>query len=63
MESLVNNYINGNLKDSKNQSKKFSNKELREAFIEYAGYSFQKSQLIADWLKGSDCYQQACDAE
>lgn len=60
-ETLVENMINGNLSDAKTQAKRLPHWRIRDAFIK-AGYSDHKATLTADWLKGRDCWQEACDA-
>jgi hypothetical protein len=62
MNSMIENYLNGNLSDAKRQAKRFSAWSIREALQEYAGYSLNKATLTTDWLKGRDCWQAACDA-
>ena len=62
MESLISNLINGNLTDAKKQGRRFAAWQIREALIEI-GYSANKATLTADWLKGRDCWQAACDAQ
>lgn len=62
MKKLIENLINGNLSLAKKQAKRYRGFILREALMEI-GYSFNKATLTADWLKGRDCWQEACDAE
>lgn len=61
MSGLIDNLINGNLTIAKRQAKRFKVWEIRLAFME-AGYSLRKATLVADWLKGRDCWQEYCDA-
>lgn len=63
MENLINNFINGNLETAKKQAKRYGAEKIRDAFIEEAGYSFEKAQRTADYLKGKGTFQDACDAE
>ena len=63
LEQLVENYINGNLSTAKRMARHEPVWALREALIEYAGYSEAKATLTADWLNGRDCWQAACDCE
>jgi len=63
MNTLIQNYVNGNLATAKRQAKRFAAWRIREAFVESFGYSLNKATLTADWLKGRDCWQAACDAE
>lgn len=62
MQTLLDNFINGNLTIAKKQAKRFKEYAIREAFQEI-GYSQNKAQLTTDWLKGRDCWQAACDAD
>jgi len=61
MQKLLNNLLNGNITDAKRQAKRFSNHAIRAALVELGGYSLNKATLTADWLKGRDCWQAACD--
>lgn len=63
MENLINNYINGNISDAKRLARRFKSWQIREGFQELAGYSERKASLTADFLKGRDCWQAACDAD
>lgn len=64
LESLVENYINGNLSDAKKLAQNESLQDIKAAFDTYAGYSYKKASLTAEWLKGySDSRQEACDAD
>lgn len=62
MQTMIDNFINGNLTTARKQARRFSVWNIREAFIEI-GYSMEKATLTADWLKGRDCFQAACDAD
>lgn len=62
MESLINNFINGNLSTAQKQATRFGLQKIRDAFIEI-GYSFEKAQRTADYLKGKGTFQDACDAK
>lgn len=61
MNSLIQNYLNGNLTAAKKQARRFAAWRIREALVAI-GYSLHKATLTADWLKGRDCWQAACDA-
>ena len=63
LESLVNNVVNGNLQTALRQADDFNVYQVREALQEYAGYSFKKAVLTAEWLESGQNYQRACDAE
>lgn len=62
IQYLVETFINGNISHAKEKAKNFSAKTIREAFIEYAGYSFRKATLAADVLKHEGNFQEYCDA-
>ena len=61
MQTMIDNLINGNLADAKRQAKRFPAWQIRDSLTD-AGYSLNKAALTADWLKGRDCWQEACDA-
>ena len=63
LELLIGNFINGNLSHAREQSKKFTLKEIRDALIEDYGYSQNKAFLTAHYLKEGVGFQSACDAE
>lgn len=62
MNELIDNLINGNLSDAKRMAKPFKVWDIRVALLNN-GYSLNKALLTADWLKGRDCWQAACDAK
>jgi hypothetical protein len=62
MNTLIDQFLNGNLRDAKAQAKRFPAWEIRDALQDLAGYSLEKATLTADWLKGRECWQAACDA-
>lgn len=62
MNELIANYLNGNLKDAKRMAKQYEVWEIRSALLDH-GQSLLKATLTADWLKGRDCWQAACDAK
>jgi len=57
------NYLNGNIGDARHQAKRLDGLEIRKCFVEVFGYSENKAVLTAEYLKGRDCWQEACDAE
>jgi hypothetical protein len=60
---IVNSFINGNRIKIKNYCvKRYSAREIRLMFMEHAGYSFEKSALIAEWIVDGTGYQEMCDA-
>jgi hypothetical protein len=62
METLINNFVNGNNTIAKKQAKRFAAWRIREALMESAGWTANRAALAADWLKGRDCWQAYCDA-
>ena len=62
MKRLINNYYWGNLTEAKQQAKRFSIHAISVELIEQLGYSPNKANLTAAWLKGRGNYQVACDA-
>lgn len=56
------NELIGNLKEAKRMAKGYKTWFIRESLIE-RGYSLNKAVLTADWLKGRDCWQVACNAQ
>jgi len=62
LNTMIDNFINGNITTARKQAKRFNLAFIRTGFIEI-GYSFEKAQLIADFLKTGDGFQAACDAE
>lgn len=59
---MIENYINGNLSDAKEQARRFTQQAIYRHLRNVAGWSENKSNLTAAWLKGADCWQAACDA-
>lgn len=62
MNSLLNNYQNGNLSTARKQARRFSHAAIRSALVELLGYSANKAALTADFLKTGKGFQAACDA-
>lgn len=62
MNRLIDNLINGNLTDARRMAKGYKAWFIRESLIKQ-GYSLNKAVLTADWLKGRECWQAACDAK
>lgn len=63
LQTIIDNYVNGNLSDAKKGARRFPHHVLRDHLVNVLGYSERKAALTADWLKGRDCWQAACDAE
>lgn len=62
MQTMLENFINGNLTDAKRQAKRFSHSAIRNALMDDYGYSANKAALTADYLKTGTGFQSACDA-
>ena len=62
MNSLIQNYINGNLSDAKRQARNYSLQKLVDGFTGY-GYGLHAAYDIANYLKGHGTFQAACDSE
>ena len=62
LETLIDNFANGNLSDAKKQAKRFSAARLREGMIEL-GWEPNKASLAAIYLKGGMEFQEYCDQE
>ncbi len=61
METMIENYVNGNLKDARRQSRKFSQLAIKDALLEH-GYSKEKAYAVALYLKTGHGYQESCNA-
>lgn len=60
---MIQNFINGNLKDAKKQAKRFSELRIFTALRENYGFSEKKALLTAHYLKTGEGFQAACDAQ
>ena len=63
MNTLLNNYINGNLTTARKQARRYSHRAIREALQDAYGYTERKAALTADYLKTGEGFQAACDAQ
>jgi len=63
MNSLIQNYINGNLTDAKRQAARYDLFSIARALRNDYGYSRNAATMIASFLKGRCTFQAACDAE
>ena len=61
MNTLLENLLNGNLKDAKEQAKRFGLFKIAGAAMEL-GYSRNKAIMAAAYLKGCATFQAYCDA-
>ncbi len=62
MQTMIENWINGNLTAARKQARRFSLAKIESALLEQ-GFSPLKSLRVAVWLKTGEGWQQACDAE
>ncbi len=62
MKSMIENYINGNLQDTKKQAKRFGFVAILNGLQDY-GFGQRAAIAIAAFLKGQGTFQAACDAE
>lgn len=63
MNTLLENLVNGNLKDAKEQAKRFELFKIARAAMESLGYSRNKAINAAAYLKGRITFQAYCDAD
>lgn len=63
MNRMLENYINGNLTDARNQAKRFGRSRIVLALMDQLGYSRNKATVTAYWLKTGKGWQAACDAK
>lgn len=59
---MIENLINGNLKDAKRNAKRFREQTIREHLHFTLGWSKRKSILAAHYLKTGEGFQEYCDA-
>lgn len=62
MNSLIENYVNGNLATAKAKAKRFGFMAILTALRDEYGYSSDKAIATAAFLKGQGTFQAACDA-
>jgi hypothetical protein len=62
MNSLIENFINGNITTARKQAKRYSQNAIRHALQDECGYSPLKASLTALFLKTGEGWQDACDA-
>jgi len=63
MNSLIQNLINGNNTEARKQARRFQAWQIRDALENDGHFNARSAALWADWLKGRDCFQAACDAD
>lgn len=62
MNSLIENFINGNLTTAKQQAKRYGFMSIIAALREDFAFSAEKAIATAAYLKGQGTFQEACDA-
>jgi len=62
LSALVDNWINGNRTEAKKQAARFSALTLAEYLTQYRDWPTREAWTVAEYLKGADNYQAACDA-
>lgn len=60
-KELIETFINGNLTDAKETSKRLPHLVLQEQYQQATGCSKVKAKAAADYLKGRCTFQQFCD--
>ncbi len=61
--TAIDNYINGNLTEAKEQCEHLSWRGLVRVLMDDYGKSAKATSAIVDYLKGEGTFQAACDAE
>lgn len=62
VQTVVENFINGNISDARRMAEVVSYRELIRGFFD-AGWSARKSMLSARYLKFGKGWQECCDAK
>jgi hypothetical protein len=62
LDSIVDNWINGNRADAKAKARNTSHATLVDHLVRVRDWSHQNAHEVAKYLKGGDNYQAACDA-
>jgi len=62
LESIMDNYFNGNLKDAKKKAQRASLGTLVDHLVEGRQWRKGNAYEVARYLKGADNFQQAADA-
>lgn len=59
---MLENYLNGNIRDARKQAKRFGGLRIVRALIDDYGFSESRAILTAHYLKTGEGWQAACDA-
>jgi hypothetical protein len=62
MQTVIDNFLNGNLTDAKKGAKRHTWLALFKFMRDECGMSSAKAEAVADYLKGKGSFQAACDA-
>lgn len=62
-DSFVESFINGNLSYCQKECDKYNRIDLRNHFIDYAGFSHKKATLAIDYLYDGGSFQAYADCE
>jgi hypothetical protein len=62
MNSLLENFLNGNLTEAKKQARRYSLQKIRHTLQDEYGFSPLKAALTACYLKTGEGFQEACDS-
>lgn len=62
MDSMIENYLNGNIKEARKTAKHFSQYRIYRYLREDFGFSDSRALAIAAFLKTGDFWQESCDA-
>jgi phage terminase large subunit-like protein len=63
INTVIDNFINGNLTEAKKGAKRYDGLKIQRTLIDEYGYSQNKAEKTAGYLKGLVSFQTACDAE
>lgn len=63
MQTMIENYINGNLTAAKIQATRYGFANIYEYCRNELGWTIDKSDAVTSYLKGKGTFQRAADAE
>lgn len=63
METVLNNYFNGNITDAKKGARRYSFAQISRYLQDFFGYGEYNAEKIAGFLKNKNNFQEAADAE
>lgn len=61
IERIIDDLVNGNLTDAKEQAKNLSRPKIKQFCLDF-GWSENKAEAAANYLKGKITFQTYCDA-